>query len=164
MPQISMDRHTVQKAISRCIRKAGVLVPCLTPTEILDFATMDEAFRSRSIDWQAVADILGVSRSKVYHYYRDTYRRHQMAPISADDKECVKQQMITEYSLNKEFTRQFKDRLWDQWEPVYDFMVFNVLYNNIRIRIMQGQIGVGCLSESQYVLNQYIECLRDLRQ
>ncbi|KAH0569820.1 hypothetical protein SS50377_27790 [Spironucleus salmonicida] len=75
------------------------------------------------VEWKTVSDELHVSKSKLYHWFRETFVRKLADRITADDMDIIK----TQVGLHTQ-----KDDIQELLSREYNCQVFNVAIQNAR--------------------------------
>ncbi|KAH0569446.1 hypothetical protein SS50377_28401 [Spironucleus salmonicida] len=87
MPRASLDQTSALSAIAQALRSLSVHT---ASTLLRDHALLSQEVSRVTVPWQHAADIMGVTKSRLYHWYRETFQRRQQEPLSASDAAVVK--------------------------------------------------------------------------
>ncbi|KAH0576249.1 hypothetical protein SS50377_21811 [Spironucleus salmonicida] len=124
MPKQSIDSDAAITAISQ-------LLSITVQQALNDFPALDRLI-SEGMSWSIAAVQLNIPRDKLYHWYRDTYRRRNLSQVTAADRNSI-DLAVLEKLMTGVLTSNSKKELHAIF-PQYEWTVFSVAYNNARAK------------------------------
>ncbi|KAH0569795.1 hypothetical protein SS50377_27763 [Spironucleus salmonicida] len=133
----SIDKNAAVEILSRHLASFSMY----SYVQLLgDHQLLADQITAYGADWKAVAEELGISKSKLYHWFRETFVRKLADRISPEDMLLIKKEVCIGTA---------KEEILELLSREYNCQVFNVAIQNAR-KLHQRKVTIKAAPSADY--------------
>ncbi|KAH0571103.1 hypothetical protein SS50377_27403 [Spironucleus salmonicida] len=127
MPRAPLDQNTALQAIAFTLQQLSTY----SVDELLkDHHLLEQQVKRLNMSWKQAAEVMGVSKSRLYHWFRETFSRKLRQQLTKEDFRKIKREVQQQMSTGeKPILSQIKSSLSQE----YDSYVVKVAFQNAKI-------------------------------